>query len=59
MYSAKWSKTTFYSSKDASDAYDKRIEYILNYKGATSGKVWKEWGEAILSFNLQVRCVAC
>ncbi|KAI0379660.1 glycoside hydrolase family 5 protein [Hypomontagnella monticulosa] len=53
VYSSKWSKTNFYSSKDAADAYDKRIEYILNYKGATSGKVWKEWSDAIMAFDLQ------
>lgn len=40
--------------KEAFDAYDARLSYILNYQGATSGKVWKEWTDAIFGFNLQV-----
>lgn len=44
----------FYEKQEAFDAYDSRLSAILNYKGATSGKVWKEWSDAILSFNLQV-----
>lgn len=44
----------FYEKQEAFDAYDARLSAILNYKGATSGKVWKEWSDAILSFNLQV-----
>ncbi|KAI6781132.1 uncharacterized protein J7T54_002488 [Emericellopsis cladophorae] len=38
---------------DAFDAYDNRLTHTLNYKGGHSGKVWKEWPEAIVSFNLQ------
>ena len=54
-YYDKWGPGYFYEQQDAFDAYDARLSAILNHKGATSGKVWKEWDEAILSFNLQVR----
>ncbi|KAF4446656.1 hypothetical protein F53441_9697 [Fusarium austroafricanum] len=52
-YWAKWGAGDFYQKQDAFDAYDARLSYILNYKGATSGKVWKNWPQAIFSFNLQ------
>lgn len=53
-YWQKWGAGYFYEQDDAFKAYDARLSYILNYKGATSGKVWKNWPEAIFSFNLQV-----
>ncbi|KAI1384822.1 glycoside hydrolase family 5 protein [Hypoxylon trugodes] len=53
VYYDKFGKDNFYSSQDAFDAFDKRIDHILNYKGATSGKVWKEWSDAILAFDIQ------
>ncbi|XXG96871.1 hypothetical protein Hte_003162 [Hypoxylon texense] len=53
VYSDKWGKTKFYTSQDAFDAYDKRVDHILKYKGAHSGKVWKEWSDAIMAFDLQ------
>ena len=55
VYSDKWGSGNFYEQQDAFDAYDARLSAILNYKGTTSGKVWKNWGDAILSFNIQVR----
>ncbi|KXJ97262.1 glycoside hydrolase superfamily [Microdochium bolleyi] len=52
-YSARWGTGSFYEQQDAFNAYDARLTYILNYKGAYSGKVWKSWPQAIFSFNLQ------
>ncbi|KAK6950543.1 hypothetical protein Daesc_008871 [Daldinia eschscholtzii] len=49
----KFGKSGFYSSDEAIKAYDKRIDHILNYKGAHSGKVWKNWSDAIMAFDLQ------
>ncbi|KAK8092466.1 beta-1-3-mannanase [Apiospora kogelbergensis] len=53
VYFDKWGSAGFYQEKAAFDAYDARLSYILNYKGATSGKVWKAWSEAIMGFDLQ------
>ncbi|KAI4868781.1 hypothetical protein F4820DRAFT_444699 [Hypoxylon rubiginosum] len=53
VYSDKWSKTKFYTSHEAFEAYDKRIDHTLQYKGAHSGKVvWTEWSDAIMTFDL-------
>ncbi|KAJ0153432.1 Uncharacterized protein HZ326_4155 [Fusarium oxysporum f. sp. albedinis] len=52
-YWARWGSGYFYEKQDAFDAYDARLSYILNYKGTYSGKVWKNWPNAIFSFNLQ------
>ncbi|EWZ30500.1 hypothetical protein FOXYS1_5784 [Fusarium oxysporum] len=52
-YWARWGSGYFYGKQDAFDAYDARLSYILNYKGTYSGKVWKNWPNAIFSFNLQ------
>ncbi|KAF4439036.1 glycoside hydrolase family 5 [Fusarium acutatum] len=52
-YWARWGSGYFYEKQDAFDAYDARLSYILNYKGAYSGEVWKNWPHAIFSFNLQ------
>lgn len=35
------------------DAYDRRLDAILHYKGTHSGRVWKDWSEVIMAFNLQ------
>ncbi|KAI1097294.1 glycoside hydrolase family 5 protein [Jackrogersella minutella] len=53
VYSDKWGKDNFYTSQDAFDAYDKRIDHVLNYKGASSGKLWKDWSDAIMAFDIQ------
>ncbi|KAI0138633.1 glycoside hydrolase family 5 protein [Hypoxylon sp. NC0597] len=53
VYSQKWGKSSFYTSQDAFDAYDRRIEHILNYTGKYSKKQWKSWGDAIMAFDLQ------
>lgn len=57
VYYARWGAGYFYEQQDAFDAYDKRLNYILNYKGLYSGQVWKNWPHAIVSFNLQVSLV--
>ncbi|KAI2785104.1 glycoside hydrolase family 5 protein [Daldinia loculata] len=49
----KFGKSGFYSSEDAIQAYDNRIDHTLNYKGAHSGQVWKSWSDAIMAFDLQ------
>ncbi|OTA60675.1 glycoside hydrolase family 5 protein [Hypoxylon sp. EC38] len=53
VYSEKWGKNSFYTSQDAFDAYDRRIEHILNYTGKYSKKQWKSWSDAIMAFDLQ------
>ncbi|CAJ2505938.1 Uu.00g000680.m01.CDS01 [Anthostomella pinea] len=53
VYFDKWGAKSFYTDSDALDAYKKRIDYIFNYQGKTSGKVWKNWGDAIMAFDLQ------
>ncbi|KAI1144248.1 glycoside hydrolase family 5 protein [Hypoxylon sp. FL0543] len=53
VYFDKFGKGSFYSSQDAFDAYDKRIEHILNYTGKYSRKQWKSWSEGIMAFDLQ------
>lgn len=55
IYYTTWGPGYFYEKQEAFDAYDARLSYILNYKGATSGQVWKEWSDAIVGFNVQVR----
>ncbi|KAK8091849.1 hypothetical protein PG997_002210 [Apiospora hydei] len=53
VYFDKWGSAGFYQDQAAFEAYDARLSYILNYKGASSGKVWKEWSDAIMGFDLQ------
>ncbi|KAK8121661.1 hypothetical protein PG984_010331 [Apiospora sp. TS-2023a] len=53
VYFDKWGSAGFYQDQSAFDTYDARLSYILNYKGTSSGKVWKEWSEAIMGFDLQ------
>ncbi|KAF2969585.1 hypothetical protein GQX73_g4001 [Xylaria multiplex] len=43
----------FYEQQAAFDDYDARLSHVLNYKGKTSGKVWKNWSQAIMAFDLQ------
>ncbi|KAI0410875.1 glycoside hydrolase [Xylaria grammica] len=43
----------FYEQQAAFDDYDARLSHVLNYKGKTSGKVWKTWSAAIMAFDLQ------
>ncbi|KAJ6195927.1 glycoside hydrolase superfamily [Bipolaris maydis] len=52
-YWARWGAGYFYQKQEAFDAYDARLSYILDYKGVYSGKVWKNWPQAIFSFNIQ------
>ncbi|KAI1366804.1 glycoside hydrolase [Xylaria arbuscula] len=43
----------FYEQQAAFDDYDARLTHVLNYQGKWSGKVWKDWPEAIMAFDLQ------
>ncbi|KAI1424971.1 glycoside hydrolase [Xylaria sp. FL1777] len=43
----------FYEQQAAFDDYDARLSHVLNYRGKTSGKLWKDWSEAIMAFDLQ------
>ncbi|KAI1182478.1 glycoside hydrolase [Nemania serpens] len=43
----------FYEQQAAFDDYDARISHVLNYKGKSSGQVWKNWSKAIMAFDLQ------
>lgn len=43
----------FYEQQAAFDAYDARLSHVLNYKGKSSGQVWKDWNQAIMAFDLQ------
>ncbi|GKT42263.1 uncharacterized protein ColSpa_02444 [Colletotrichum spaethianum] len=53
IYHDTFGRDAFYVDQTAFDAYDARLSHILNYQGAHSGQVWKDWPEAIMSFNLQ------
>jgi mannan endo-1,4-beta-mannosidase len=52
-YWNRWGSGYFYELQAAFDAYDNRLAHVLNYKGKSSGKVWKEYSEAIMGFDLQ------
>ncbi|KAI0975228.1 glycoside hydrolase [Xylaria arbuscula] len=52
-YWVKYGSGYFYEQQAAFDDYDARLSHVLNYKGKTSGKVWKEWSDAIMAFDLQ------
>lgn len=52
-YNARFGSGYFYEQQEAFDIYDKRLTHILNYKGKYSGKVWKNWHEGIMAFDLQ------
>ncbi|KAI6081001.1 glycoside hydrolase [Hypoxylon rubiginosum] len=43
----------FYEKQEAFDDYDARLGHVLNYKGKSSGQVWKNWHAAIMAFDLQ------
>ncbi|KAI8626914.1 glycoside hydrolase family 5 protein [Xylariaceae sp. FL1651] len=53
VYYNTWGTSGFYSNGDARNAYKNRIKAMVNYKGKYSGKVWKDWTDAILAFDLQ------
>ncbi|KAI0176987.1 glycoside hydrolase superfamily [Pestalotiopsis sp. NC0098] len=53
IYYDQFGSAGFYEDEEAFTAYDARLSYILNYCGASSGKIWKEWSEAIMGFDLQ------
>lgn len=49
----KYGAGLFYESQEAKDIYDARLAHILNYQGAHSGQVWKNWSDVIMAFDLQ------
>ncbi|KAI1265209.1 glycoside hydrolase family 5 protein [Xylariaceae sp. FL1019] len=53
VYYDNWGADGFYTNSDARSAYKNRIDAMVNYQGKTSGKVWKDWTDAILAFDLQ------
>lgn len=53
IYGTKFGSGYFYERQDAFDAYDNRLRAIVNYKGKYSGKVWKDWSDVIMAFDLQ------
>ncbi|KAI0506713.1 glycoside hydrolase [Xylaria bambusicola] len=52
-YWNKYGSGYFYEQQAAFDDYDARLTHVLNYRGKSSGKVWKNWSEAIMAFDLQ------
>ena len=53
IYGKTYGPGYFYEQEKAAAAFDKRISAILNYKGAHSGRVWKDWTDVIMAFDLQ------
>ncbi|KAI1813737.1 glycoside hydrolase family 5 protein [Poronia punctata] len=53
VYYDNWGTSGFYTNSVARDAYKNRFDAIVNYKGKHSGKVWKDWTDAILAFDIQ------
>ena len=53
VYGKKWPGDSYYTSSDAAKAIDNRLSWILNYKSPSSGKVWKEWSDAIAGFDVE------
>lgn len=53
IYGQTYGAGYFYEDSAAIQAFDNRISAILNYEGAHSGRVWKDWSEVIMGFNLQ------
>ncbi|GAP88806.1 putative glycoside hydrolase family 5 protein [Rosellinia necatrix] len=43
----------FYEQQAAFNEYDARLTHVLNYKGKSSGRIWKDWSQAIMAFDLQ------
>ncbi|KAJ6784330.1 hypothetical protein PWT90_07250 [Aphanocladium album] len=52
-YGSKFGSGYFYEHQDAFDTFDNRLRAIVNYKGKYSNKVWKDWHEVIMAFDLQ------
>ncbi|KAI0903160.1 glycoside hydrolase [Ustulina deusta] len=52
-YWNKYGSGYFYEQQAAYNDYDARLSHVLNYKGKISGKVWKNWSQAIMAFDLQ------
>ncbi|KAK5989661.1 hypothetical protein PT974_07916 [Cladobotryum mycophilum] len=53
IYGQTYGAGYFYEQQGAYEVFDNRLKAILNYKGAHSGKVWKDWNEVILAFDIQ------
>lgn len=52
-YGSQFGSGYFYEHQDAFDTFDNRLRAIVNYKGKYSGKVWKDWHDVIMAFDLQ------
>ncbi|KAJ2985581.1 hypothetical protein NUW58_g5454 [Xylaria curta] len=52
-YWNQYGSRSFYEQQAAFYDYDARLSHVLNYKGKSSGKVWKDWSEVIMAFDLQ------
>lgn len=46
-------KERFYTDPQAIQRFDKRLKTILDYKGIYTQKVWKEFSDLIVGFDLQ------
>lgn len=53
IYGKTYDPGYFYEQEKAATAFDRRISAILNYRGAHSGRVWKDWTDVIMAFDLQ------
>lgn len=53
IYGQTFGSGFFYESQEAYDAFDARLTHILNYQGAHSGQVWKNWSDVIMAFDIQ------
>lgn len=47
------SADSFYNSDTAKSEIDARYAAVLNYKSPSSGKIWSQWPEAILAFDIE------
>lgn len=44
---------SFYTDANAGSQYDARLQAILDYKGRHTQRVWKEFSDLIVAFDLQ------
>ena len=53
VYGMTWTGESYYTNSDAAQAIDNRLSFILNYQSPSSGKLWKEWSDAIAGFDIE------
>jgi len=46
----------FYAEPSARAAFRRRIEHVLNYRGPSTGRAWRELGDALFAWELQGEC---